>query len=275
MRVLIPSPICSIFPSKPWRPSAMATCIRGTDYAHLVATLEIFIGLSSLALFTGLIFTRFPDHAAALCWRGTWFSARTTASPMPTTRLANARQALCPRRVAETGISRRGNGAGRRFRRFAPLALRHTRNTAFRLELRCCCRWVGRGQPLSRSSGADWRRPTPIPSSCSMVSTTPRASRSTFAIPIPTRTCASATSSSTSSPRARTAAVIDYRKFHDTIEEARSQLDDETAAGRRRRGLSLKEAQIAQMPAHVFRHLGDVGAAFVCARSAGASLSCR
>ncbi len=61
-------------------------------YAHLVVTLEIFLGLSTLAVFTGLIFARFSRPRAKIIFANALTLARHNGKSMLMARLANARQ---------------------------------------------------------------------------------------------------------------------------------------------------------------------------------------
>ena len=52
--------------SRPWPPLAMGTCIRTASYGHIIATLEIIIGMFGMAVVTGLIFVRFSRPTARI-----------------------------------------------------------------------------------------------------------------------------------------------------------------------------------------------------------------
>ena len=51
---------------KRWRPLATATCIPESFYGHLIAMLEIMVGMFGLAVITGLIFVRFSRPTARI-----------------------------------------------------------------------------------------------------------------------------------------------------------------------------------------------------------------
>ena len=62
-----------------------------TNYGHIVATVEIFTGMSSLAVMTGLIFARFSRPKARFVFAKYPVVARRQGQPMLMIRIANAR----------------------------------------------------------------------------------------------------------------------------------------------------------------------------------------
>ena len=64
---------------------------RQTNYGHLVATVEIFTGMSFLAVMTGLIFSRFSRPKARFVFANNLVVAKRQGQPMLMIRIANAR----------------------------------------------------------------------------------------------------------------------------------------------------------------------------------------
>ena len=82
---------CSISRSRPWRRSAMATCIRRPTTGHLIATMEIFTGMCFLAVMTGLVFARFSRPRARFVFAKQPVVGDHQGRPTLMVRLANAR----------------------------------------------------------------------------------------------------------------------------------------------------------------------------------------
>ncbi|WP_321885950.1 ion channel [Paraburkholderia bannensis] len=77
-----------------------------TVYAHLVATLEIFVGMSGVALATGLVFARFSRPRAKI-----WFARQAVVHPLEghmtlMVRAANARQNVIAEATAKLRLIR-------------------------------------------------------------------------------------------------------------------------------------------------------------------------
>ncbi|WP_321813738.1 MULTISPECIES: ion channel [unclassified Paraburkholderia] len=77
-----------------------------TVYAHLVATLEIFVGMASIALATGLVFARFSRPRAKI-----WFARQVVVHPLEgrmtlMARAANARQNVIAEAYAKLRLIR-------------------------------------------------------------------------------------------------------------------------------------------------------------------------
>ncbi len=201
-----------------------------TDYAHLVATLEIFIGMSSLAVFTGLIFTRFSRPRARLVFARDMVLGSHDGQRMLMTRLANARQSFVSEARAEIWyFYDEETRDGRRFRRFAPLALRQHRNPAFALSWLLLHK-VDEASPIFGKSAADLEAADAYfivtfhgfdDASGQQVNI--RHSYSYKDVRVGHVFVDILAQGENGSP------FIDYRKFHDTIEEASIELDDETA----------------------------------------------
>ena len=101
-------------------------------YAHLIVTLEIFTGLSTLAVFTGLIFARFSRPRAKVIFADVLTLGRHDGQTMLMARLANARHSTVSEAQAEIWLLHSEEIAeGRRFVRFKPLPLVHRRNPIF------------------------------------------------------------------------------------------------------------------------------------------------
>jgi inward rectifier potassium channel len=101
-------------------------------YGHSVATLEIFTGMSTLAVFTGLIFARFSRPRARVS-----FAEVMTLSPhegrnMLMARFVNARRSSVNAARAEIWFTYTDDTAeGVGYRRFKQLSLLHPRNPIF------------------------------------------------------------------------------------------------------------------------------------------------
>ncbi len=103
-----------------------------TDYAHFIATLEIFAGLSTLAVFTGLIFSRFSRPRARVIFANVMTLARHKGRNMLMARLANARHSAVNEARAEIWLLySEETPEGVRFRRFRNLPLTQRRNPIF------------------------------------------------------------------------------------------------------------------------------------------------
>ena len=104
----------------------------GNIYAHTVVAAEIFIGLSTLAVFTGLIFARFSRPRARVIFANALTLAKHDGQTMLMARLANARHSSVNEARAEIWMTFSTDTAeGVSFRRFTQLALVHPRNPIF------------------------------------------------------------------------------------------------------------------------------------------------
>lgn len=106
----------------------------GNFYAHSMVGVEIFLGLSTMAVFTGLIFARFARPRARVVFANALTHAQHEGQTMLMARLANERHSSVNEARAEMWIAYSVETAeGRRYRRFAPLKLIHERNPIFAL----------------------------------------------------------------------------------------------------------------------------------------------
>jgi inward rectifier potassium channel len=105
-----------------------------TLYGHLVATVENFVGLISLAVMTGLVFARFSRPRARLIFANNPVITRHNGQLTMMIRLANARNNFISDASAKLWVIRGEQSAeGRRFTRFLPLRLERSDNPIFAL----------------------------------------------------------------------------------------------------------------------------------------------
>jgi inward rectifier potassium channel len=103
-----------------------------TNYGHLIATIEIFTGMSFLAVMTGLIFTRFSRPRARFVFANNAVIARHEARQTLMIRMANARHDLISRANARLWIVRvEHTKEGEQFRRFHELKLDRSEHPIF------------------------------------------------------------------------------------------------------------------------------------------------
>jgi inward rectifier potassium channel len=103
-----------------------------TTYAHVVATVEIFTGMSFLAVMTGLIFARFSRPQARLVFANNPVVNRHDGKPTLMIRVANARANMISDAAAQLWLVRTERTAeGATFRRFHRLALHRPENPMF------------------------------------------------------------------------------------------------------------------------------------------------
>ncbi len=103
-------------------------------YAHIVATVEIFIGLSITAAMTGLIFARFSRPRARVMFARNPVVGVINGSPTFMVRMANARHNMITDASAKLWITRQETaGEGLRYRRFQELRLDRAANPMFPL----------------------------------------------------------------------------------------------------------------------------------------------
>jgi inward rectifier potassium channel len=103
-----------------------------TTYAHLVATVEIFTGMSFLAVMTGLIFARFSRPRARLVFARYPVVNRHDGQSTLMIRVANARANMISDAAAQLWLVRTERTAeGATFRRFHRLALHRQENPMF------------------------------------------------------------------------------------------------------------------------------------------------
>jgi inward rectifier potassium channel len=101
-------------------------------YGHSVATLEIFTGMSTLAVFTGLIFARFSRPRARVIFADFMTLSRHDGRPTLMARFANARRSSVNEARAEIWmIYSDVTVEDRSYRRFRQIALKQARNPIF------------------------------------------------------------------------------------------------------------------------------------------------
>jgi inward rectifier potassium channel len=105
-----------------------------TDYGHLVATVEIFTGMSFLAVMTGLVFSRFSRPRARFIFARYPIVASHEGQPTLMIRVANARHNTISGAMARLWLIRGEHSAeGQYFRRYYELDLRRNENPVFAL----------------------------------------------------------------------------------------------------------------------------------------------
>jgi inward rectifier potassium channel len=105
-----------------------------TNYGHLIATLEIFTGMSLLAVMTGLIFTRFSRPRARFLFARQAIVTMHDGVPTLMVRLANARANMLSGASARLWLIRNEmSQEGHDFRRFHELRLARSDNPVFAL----------------------------------------------------------------------------------------------------------------------------------------------
>jgi inward rectifier potassium channel len=105
-----------------------------TDYGHLVATVEIFTGMSFLAVMTGLVFSRFSRPRARFMFAQYPIVGLHEGQPTLMIRIANARHNIISGAMARLWLIRRERTAeGQIFRRYYELDLLRNENPVFAL----------------------------------------------------------------------------------------------------------------------------------------------
>ncbi len=105
-----------------------------THYGHLIATIEIFTGMSLLAVMTGLVFTRFSRPKTRFLFARNAVISTHDGTPTLMIRLANARQNSISGATAKLWLVRNERTAeGALFRRFHELKLQRQENPIFAL----------------------------------------------------------------------------------------------------------------------------------------------
>ena len=103
-----------------------------TNYGHFVATVEIFTGMSFLAVMTGLIFARFSRPRARFVFADHPVVTTHEGHPTLMIRLANARHNAISRATARLWLIRvESNKAGDQFRRFYELKVERDEHPMF------------------------------------------------------------------------------------------------------------------------------------------------
>jgi inward rectifier potassium channel len=105
-----------------------------TDYGHLVATVELFTGIFSMSLMTGLVFARFSRPNARLLFANNPVIATHEGKPTLMIRFANERHNAITSATAKLWILQNEvTKEGRPFRRFKELALIKDESPVFAL----------------------------------------------------------------------------------------------------------------------------------------------
>jgi inward rectifier potassium channel len=105
-----------------------------TMYSHVVATVEDFVGLVSLAVMTGLVFARFSRPRARLIFATNPVIASHNGVPTLMVRIANARNNFISDASAKLWVTRGVISAeGRRSVTFMPMRLERSENPVFAL----------------------------------------------------------------------------------------------------------------------------------------------
>jgi inward rectifier potassium channel len=105
-----------------------------TDYGHLVATVEIFTGMSFLAVMTGLVFARFSRPRSRFVFARHPIVAQHEGRPTLMIRVANARHNTLSGATARLWLIRGERSAeGQYFRRYYELDLLRNENPVFAL----------------------------------------------------------------------------------------------------------------------------------------------
>ena len=105
-----------------------------TDFGHLVATVEIFTGMSFLAVMTGLVFARFSRPRARFIFAQYPIVAQHEGQRTLMIRVANARHNTISGAIARLWLIRGEQSAeGQYYRRYYELKLRRNENPVFAL----------------------------------------------------------------------------------------------------------------------------------------------
>src|SRR5581483_4436568 len=100
-----------------------------TDYGHLVATVEIFTGMSFLAVMTGLVFARFSRPRARFVFARNPIVGQHEGLPTLMIRVANARHNTISGAIARLWLIRaQTTPEGQIFRRYHELDLQRNEN---------------------------------------------------------------------------------------------------------------------------------------------------
>jgi inward rectifier potassium channel len=103
-----------------------------TFYGHLIATLEIIIGMFGMAIITGLIFIRFSRPIARIIFSDSLVLAPFNGQPALMFRIANLRdQAMAEAEFRIILMRDEPTKEGQNFRRFYPLSLQFDRLILF------------------------------------------------------------------------------------------------------------------------------------------------
>ena len=133
-----------------------------TNYGHFVATVEIFTGMSFLAVMTGLIFARFSRPRARFVFADHPVVTMHAGHPTLMIRLANARHNAISRATARLWLIRvESNKAGDQFRRFYELKVERDEHPMFVLSWTLFHTIDKDSTELQQATAAGSRTPTP------------------------------------------------------------------------------------------------------------------
>jgi inward rectifier potassium channel len=105
-----------------------------TNYGHLVATVEMFTGMGSVAVMAGLVFARFSRPRARILFAKNPVISDRDGQATLMVRMANARHNLINDAAVRLWVIRlETTGTGDRFRRFRELRLERSENPVFAL----------------------------------------------------------------------------------------------------------------------------------------------
>src|SRR6266576_1288439 len=105
-----------------------------THYGHFIATVELFTGIFSMSLMTGLIFARFSRPSARLLFANTPVISDHEGQPTLMIRLANERHNIISNATARLGLFKNiVSKEGQQFRRFYELPLIRNESPALAL----------------------------------------------------------------------------------------------------------------------------------------------
>ena len=159
-----------------------------TNYGHLVATIEIFTGMSFLAVMTGLIFARFSRPRARFVFAEHPVVALHQGQPTLMIRVANARNNTISQATARLWLFRVENTSeGTQLRRYLRVEARATGTSDVLAELDPVPCHRRQQSAVRYDRRTTWPPPTPRLRSMSAASTTARHSISTRANSIRTR----------------------------------------------------------------------------------------
>lgn len=129
-----------------------------TDYGHAVATVEIFTGMSLLAVMTGLVFARFSRPQARFVFADHPIVTLHNGLPTLMIRIANARHNTISGATAQLWIIRVERTAeGHLFRRYVELPLERNENPIFVLSW-TLLHVIDEGSPLAGLTSDDLAR---------------------------------------------------------------------------------------------------------------------
>jgi inward rectifier potassium channel len=126
-----------------------------TDYAHVLATIEIFTGLSFLAIMTGLVFTRFSRPRARVLFADHALITEHDGEKVWTVRIANERLNAITDATARLWMARtHETAASGTFRSFVELPLMRSESPLFALSW-TLFHLIDEKSPLNGQSRAD------------------------------------------------------------------------------------------------------------------------